>query len=321
LLDIATGVEIRTLNGGDIDLSTATGKMLATILGSVSFNESAHKSERQRAAAKQKAERGLPQWRRAFGYVGDTRQPDPKLAPLVAEAYRAVLAGGSITDVARAWNKAGVQTINGKAWAPARVSAFLRKPRNAGLRADNDEIIGPGTWPALIDEDTWRAVRAKLDGRNRGRRAVRQHLLTSVLQCGKPGCGGYLSGHRTLDKRIAYACTDCRGVSVRAEQVEPMVYKLLAGRLAQADAVDLLKAELHDTEMAERLRSERATLLARLDEIADERADGLLTGPRAKRATDRVNEPLRVDRETGRSSVSHSRRRLAAAAGSPCWGC
>lgn len=292
LLDVATDVEIRTVNGGDIDLSTATGKMLATILGSVSFNESAHKSERQRRAAQQKAEAGLPQWTRAFGYLGDTRQPDPETAPLVAEAYRAVLAGGSITDVTRAWNAAGVLTITGKPWTPAQLSSFLRKPRNAGLRAHNDEIVGAGTWPALIDEDTWRAVRAKLDARNRGRRAIRCHTLTGVLQCGKPGCGGYLSGHRTIDKRIAYACKTCRGVSVRADQVEPMVYRLIAGRLAQADAVDLLRAELHDTELAEQLRGERTTLLARLDEIADAMADGDLTGPQAKRATERVNDKL-----------------------------
>jgi DNA invertase Pin-like site-specific DNA recombinase len=307
LLDLATGVEIRTVNGGDLDLSTATGKMLATILGSVSFNESAHKSERQRRAARQKAQAGLPQWTRAFGYLGPTRQPDPKIAPLVAEAYAAVLAGGSISDVARGWNKAEVWTVNGKPWTPQLVSQFLRKPRNAGLRDHNDELVigedgNPvkGTWAGLVDEDTWRAVRAKLDARNRGPRAVRQHLLTGVLMCGKPGCGGSLSGNwvRQATGRpedgysIAYSCKACRGVSVRAEHVEPMVYKLIGGRLAMADAVDLLKSELHDTEQAEQLRGERATLLARLDEIADERADGLLTGPQAKRATDRVGERL-----------------------------
>lgn len=37
---------------------------------------------------------------------------------------------------------------------------------------------------------------------------------------------------------------------------------------------------------------ERATLLARLDEIAYAVADGDLTGPQAKRATERVNEKI-----------------------------
>src|SRR5262245_54261 len=42
------GVKIRTVNGGDLDLSNATGKMLARIVGSVSEMESEHKAERQR---------------------------------------------------------------------------------------------------------------------------------------------------------------------------------------------------------------------------------------------------------------------------------
>jgi hypothetical protein len=71
-----------------------------------------------------------------------------------------------------------------------------------------------------------------------------------------------------------------------------MIYQLVAGALAAPDAVDLLKAEQHDTAEAEALRTERATLTARLDEIADERADGLLTGAQARRATDRINEKL-----------------------------
>ena len=55
---------------------------------------------------------------------------------------------------------------------------------------------------------------------------------------------------------------------------------------------DLLKAEVHDVAEAESLRVERLALMQRLDEIADERADGLLTGQQAQRATARINERL-----------------------------
>ena len=48
----------------------------------------------------------------------------------------------------------------------------------------------------------------------------------------------------------------------------------------------------HDDVEAEKLRGQKQTLLTRLDEIADERADGLLTGQQAKRATDRITEQL-----------------------------
>ena len=168
------------------------------------------------------------------------------------------------------------------------MSLFLRAPRNAGLRAHNDEIVGQGTWPPLVDEKTWRAAQSVLNapGRAPGRKTVRRHLLTGVLGCGK--CGHHLSGNHTNDKRITHSCKQCRGVSVRAEHVEPLVMGLVAGRLARPDAVDLLKTELHDEAEAEQLRGRKQTLRARLDEIADVRADGLLTGAQAKRATDRA---------------------------------
>ena len=69
---------------GDVDLSTAQGRLVA----------------------RQKAEQGRPQWKRAFGYLDDTRQPDPATAPLVKEAYAAILGGASLADVCRLWNDA-----------------------------------------------------------------------------------------------------------------------------------------------------------------------------------------------------------------------
>ena len=246
----------------------------------------------------------------------------PRTAPLVKEAYAQVLAGGSISDVAREWNRQEAFTLRGKPWTAPLVSQFLRKARNAGLRTHNcrrdrterSDVIGPGTWPALVDEDVFWQVQAKLNapGRAPGRKTVVRHLLTGVLTCG--GCGHWLSGTWVMQKtggqsgrpkagqtkthsgershRITYSCKGCHGCSVRAGLVEPLIYGLVSERLAEPDAVDLLKAELHDEAQAEALRTERATLLARLDEIADERADGDLTGAQAKRATERVNGKL-----------------------------
>jgi DNA invertase Pin-like site-specific DNA recombinase len=293
-LFVQRGILLATSNNGDIDLSTPSGVLTATIKTAVSEHEVAMMRIRMKRAARQKAEQGIPKWKRAFGYLGDTRQPDPATAPLVKEAYAAVLAGGSITDVARAWNAAGAYGLTGKPWSASTVSLFLRAPRNCGLRSHNNEIVGRGTWPPLVDESTWRAAQSVLNapGRAPGRKTVRRHLLTGVLQCGKTGCGGYLSGQWTTQKTITYACKRCRGVSIRAEHVEPLVYGVIAGRLAKPDAVDLLKAEIHDAAEAEALRVERLALLGRLDEIADERADGLLTGQQAQRATARITDKL-----------------------------
>ena len=304
LLDVAKGVDFRTVTAGELDLSTPTGRMVASILGSVATAEVEHAGERKRRAAQQKAERGEPKWRQAFGYIdmgGTRRDLDPVTAPLVAEAYAAILAGASLKDVCQLWNDAGAYTVNGKRWTAPAASAFLRKPRNAALRtyqagrgrADRGTVIGPASWPPLIDPDTFWAAQAVLDAPTRrpGPKTVRRYLLTRVLGCGN--CGHYLSGMwGTGGDDIAYACKQCRGCSIRAHHVEPLLIGLVGGRLALPDAADLLRAEQHDTALAESLRVQANTLLAELDAIAVERGDGLLTGRQAKIATDRVQAKL-----------------------------
>lgn len=325
------GVKLATTNIGIIDFTNPDDIFRAQVSTALSEMEIAKMKVRQRRAARQRAEKGIPKWRQAFGYQAYTglkeadtgeRLLDPVTAPLVKQAYATVLAGGSISDIARDWNAAGAYGMNGKPWSPSTVSLFLRAPRNAGLRSHTDtatgrtEIVGLGTWAGLVDEDTWRAAQGVLNapGRAPGRKSVRKHLLTGVLRCGKPGCGGHLSGAWVMQPTggksgrpkageakqpsgqvahlITYACKSCRGVSVRADHVEPLVYDIVSERLAQPDALDLLKTELHDGVEAEQLRGKRQILLARLDEIANERADGLIDGRGYRVMTDRINSEL-----------------------------
>ena len=286
---------------GDVDLSTAQGRLVARLKGSVAAHEGEHRKARQLRATRQLAERGVPNWTRAFGYLGDTRQPDPRIAPLVKQGYAAILAGASLGDVARMWNDAGALTVGGHRWRHAEVSKFLRKPRNAGLRSyglkygrvDRDSIVGKGNWPPLVDEDTFWAAQAVLEapGRAPGRKSVRRHLLTGMLGCGRCGPPHYLAGIRTREG-LVYRCKTCLSLSIVAEHVEPMIYSIVGGRLAKPDVVDLLRAELHDEAEAEALRTEANTLLAELDNIAVERAEGLLTGRQVKISTDIIHQKL-----------------------------
>lgn len=309
LLDLPRGVEIRTVNGGDLDLSNSTGRMLATILGSVATQESELKAERQRRAAQQLAESGKPKWKRAFGYLSDTRskkeddgtrQLDPATAHLVKDAYNDLLNGATLQEIADTFNDSGAYGLNGKPWTPSTVSLFLRNPRNAGLRSYEGEIVRDkkgkpvkATWPALVDPMTWQTAQAilKAPGRAPGRKTVRRHKLTGLLLCGR--CGHHLSGLQTIDKkRIAYRCKACLGVSIRAEHVEPFLLKVVSARLARPDAVDLLRAEVHDTAEAEELRAEKTVLYERLNQFAIERAKGEMTGAQVRTATEYVQAQI-----------------------------
>jgi DNA invertase Pin-like site-specific DNA recombinase len=327
-------VKLATTGQGGIDLFSPTGVMMAQIKTAVSEHEIAMMKVRMRRAAKQKAERGLPQWKHAFGYlVGEHtpdcppkcksyhHQPDPKTAPLVEKAYEMIRTSGTtLRDIATMFNDAEAYGLNKKPWSETTVSLFLRAPRNAGLRAHNDELVYGedgkpvmGTWPPLVKMSTWKAAQAKLGepGRAPGPKSVKRHLLTGLLKCGntelsentkkrlgRDSCGGHLGGNWQMQKyngpgahTITYRCTTCRGVNIRAEHIEPRLYDLVTGRLMRPDAVDLLKAE-HDEAEAEAIRAELTTLYGELEKIGIERGQLLLTGQQAKIATDLINEKI-----------------------------
>lgn len=314
-------VPLATTGQGDIDLYSPTGILAAQIKTAVSEHEISMMKVRMRRAARQRAELGIPRWRRAFGYI-DTPAgpvPDPQIAAAVKDGYRAILAGAALKEVAAMWNadestwtqqwkhqtdEAGNRVLDAagkpvlvchrKQWNEQIVQQFLRNPRNAGLRFHHGEEVGKGRWEPLVDEQMWRATQAAMDSRpnggRRGRRAVRIHLLTGVIDCGK--CGHYLSGVQTATRKLTYTCKRCRGVAIRADDVEPLLYQTIGERLAKPDAVDLLKAEIHDAAEAAAIREEKATLYGELEKLAVERANRLLTGEQVKIATEIVQQQI-----------------------------
>lgn len=320
--DLGRRVLLATTGQGDIDLYSPTGVMMAQVKTAVSEHEIAMMRVRQKRAGRQRAEQGRPKWREAFGYLPyegrkeddkGERQPDPVVAPLVREGYAAIVAGASLTDVATLWNEAGAFGRGGNPWSGSLVSQFLRKPRNAGVREYGGKIIGPGTWEPLVEESLWQAAQTAMDNRPGGgrgrRRSVRRHLLTGVIFCGK--CGHHLSGQWVKSKtggkpgrpkagqkkephpgevnyRIAYTCKSCRGVTIRAHDIEPLLFKLIGKRLAQPDAVDLIKAEVHDADEAQRIRDEKSALYKKLDQLAVDYAQDLLDGSQVKTASNAI---------------------------------
>jgi DNA invertase Pin-like site-specific DNA recombinase len=313
------GVKLATTNIGIIDFNNADDVFRAQVSTALSEMEIAKMKIRMKRAARQKAEQGKPKWRNAFGYMPETRhkeyddgkrEPDPMTAPLVEQAYAAVVAGTSISDIARLFNAAGAHGLNGQPWTASTVSLFLRSPRNAGIRVHTHvengktvtDVIGngtSGTWTPLVDLPTWRAAQSVLNapGRAPGRKTVRRHLLTGVLRCGK--CGHHLSGMQTMTKTIAYRCktsvtgtTGCGGVGIAAHHIEPLLYRVVGNRLAKSDAVDLIQAAISDPAEADRIRVELGTLYAELAQVGVERGQRLLNGQQAKIATDIIEADI-----------------------------
>lgn len=206
LIEIADAahVQIKTVQGGELDLSTSAGRMVARILGSVSNQESEHKGERHRAANAQKAAAG--KWQtanRCFGYTAKGEPLEPE-ATAFRTAVADVLAGKSINQVAREWNAAGLRTTlagrtqkrHGKefvvpgTWNAPRVRRLLINPRYAGLKVHQGKVVGPGDWEALIDETTHHGLVAFLSDPARiiCTSFEKKYMGSGVYRCGV--CGG-----------------------------------------------------------------------------------------------------------------------------------
>lgn len=188
LIDIAelAGVPIRTVHGGELDLATSAGRMVARILGSVARQESEHMSERRIRANVQKAEAG--KWstaNRPFGYTmtGEPLEPE---AGAVRQAVVDVLAGKSIQGVARQWKAAGLVGTRGRPFNAPSVRRLLVNPRYAALNTHRGKVIGSGKWAPLIDIDAHKGLVALLTDPKRVicTSFERKYLGSGLYRCG-----------------------------------------------------------------------------------------------------------------------------------------
>jgi site-specific DNA recombinase len=288
----ANRIEIRTVQGGTLDLSTSAGRMVARILGSVARQESEHTSERRKRANAQKAASG--EWstaRRPFGYTMDGKPLEPE-ATAIRTAVADVLAGKSIRAVAREWNKQGLRTSGtGQPWASPMVRRILTKPRYAALVVYQGEIIGTGTWTPLIDEDTHRGLVAYLSDPSRVTKLgfERKYQGSGVYRCGV--CGEPLGAFSPSGgKARAYACPE-RHVRRQGEALDACIDMIVLGWLSGADIGKLIESPGVDVA---RLHSQRAALTARMDELAALFAEGSISGAQLKRGTAELSAAVKT---------------------------
>jgi site-specific DNA recombinase len=168
-LGLDTGLKLWFVRAPDLDLSTAAGRLTASILIAAARHEIEQKSERQRRAAIQAAEQGRRiGGRRPFGYDAAGMTPDDQEADAIRWAFDALLAGAGLGAIAREWNRRGLLTPqHGYAhgcdgacpnqirprdcplgtvdqpstWSAQTVRPLLLNPRYAGLRSHVTEAV------------------------------------------------------------------------------------------------------------------------------------------------------------------------------------
>lgn len=293
LIDLAEerGLIVTTANG-EADLSTDGGRMYARIKASVARAEIERKSARQKLAAAQRADRGLPPAGvRLTGYNLDGGIVKSE-AELVRFVFREFHKKEPLTRIASRLNSGTIPPRDGGSWTPSTVRTMLMNPRYAGRQIHRGKVTGKsGNWPAIVSEDLFDAVQVGLsDPRRKKNRegTARKYLGAGLYECALcREAKAYSPTVKTNGKR--YACRE--GHLIRTmEPIDRLVLDAIERRLSQPD-VSRLIAPRDDA----RGRALDATITALRDRLAKIEGDydaGLIDGQRYNIARSKVLSDL-----------------------------
>jgi site-specific DNA recombinase len=289
----ASGVTVATVQSGELDLSTATGRMVARMLGAAARHESEHKSERIRRKHQQIREDGG--WHgggRQFGFDYD-RRPDGSVvqgsglhvveaeAEAIREAAEKMLAGASTASVARYWNSIGLLTPRGNPWNGKTAGKVMASPLIRGLHSTT---LKPTQAGAILDAETGEALAAKLANPARctnGGINATKNPVAGFLRCGR--CGGLLYTGK-VNKLSAMRCdkgkssVSCGRLTVKLEPLVDELGALAVERLLLAHkALRKASGAARQRGNGKAMTSELDVLRARLDEANGMFTDGDIT--------------------------------------------
>ncbi|WP_410677314.1 recombinase family protein, partial [Amycolatopsis sp. cmx-4-68] len=320
------GILLMFARGADIDMGSTSGQIIADVLAAVARDEIKVKGDRHRDENLAAAQRGEPPSGPVpLGFNDDRVTHHPEQAEMVRQAYADLLAGATLSGIARKLNAAGMRSgktrwARGKEgqecmWSPNSVRHMLLAPRNAGLRAYKGEIVGKAVWDPIVPEDTWRDAVALLgDSGRRQRKPTPRHLLSGIARC---PCGEFVTAGRagrTGDHGFTYRCSlkdkasfgqTNAGAAVpvhvarRGDHVDAWIGHLVVERLSRDDAGELLLRP-HDGPSVTELHAERARLRGKLETLtrqwmADKNANDIeyQEGKRfAREQLQRLNEQI-----------------------------
>jgi site-specific DNA recombinase len=263
-------IQTRTVKAGTLDLSTATGRMIARQLGVQARYEVERMVERQLRAREQKIQRGeYCGGPRPYGWEKDGVTPIPEEIGVIREAADAILAGGSIRALAADLNERGLLSSTGAPWVGSSLRRMLKRPRNAGILQHRGEEAGPSKWDAAIDEPTWRSLRAVLDDPSRIPTAsnVRKHLGSGLYLCGV--CGEALTSFsKGSSSPGKYKCRKNNCVLRDLVLLDKWVVSSLLLRLQRSDAADLFSMRGEGGVDVQGAQDDLRAARADLDELA-----------------------------------------------------
>jgi DNA invertase Pin-like site-specific DNA recombinase len=236
LIDLleAASATVHTVQAGEYDLSTPSGRMTARIVGTVARHESEHKSARLRRKHEELAAAGKVSGGgdRPFGYARDRVTLVPDEAALIREGVAWLLDGGTLTGLWRDWKRRGIDSPAGNVWTFEGLRRMFLGARIAGKRAHHGVIVADAVWPAIITLDEHLRLNAIFSQRMRTT-PPRSYVLVGLLFCST--CGGRMVAQPRKGGRT-YSCAPhvggCNGRKCYADPLESLIVDAVLARLA-----------------------------------------------------------------------------------------
>jgi site-specific DNA recombinase len=281
----------------------ATGDLVRSILSKFDEYQSAETAKHVRRSMVANAQQGF--WngsRPPLGYkvlVAERRgDKDKKVlavdeteAPLIRRIFSLYLEGDGTAGPLGikkivSWLNGRSYTYRGKPFHVSNVDVVLRrstymgthyfnqKDSRTGVRRSRDEWVAMSV-PAIIDEETFQSVQARLSERNPKHTPARivsgPTLLTGIARCGCMGCQGALTIRTGKSGRYRYyACSRratrgesaCTGRSIRMEKLDAIVLDALEQKVLSPERLpELLSAFLQKSDESDERRREELALL------------------------------------------------------------
>lgn len=299
-IDVSEKRKVTTyaVQAGEIDLSTPSGRAVARTLGAWARYESEHKSERLKRAKQQAREQGRwnggpsPYGWKIIDGRGVIVEEQAEAIHLAAEM---ILTGATFYAVIQEFEQRNIKTSRGAdRWNHLTLREVLLRPKLAGLRDVDGELVADPCFPAILTEEKWLGLRAVIsdpkrrtsfDNRNK-------YLLTGIAEC---VCGstmkiGGRTDHRGV-RRPIYRCKQTghghvqRLADVSDALVSATMEELLRSQDAEAFASAAVESSGNQSVEANALR-------ARLSEAAVMAADGVITMTQLGQMTERLRGKL-----------------------------
>ncbi|MGW1494721.1 recombinase family protein [Streptomyces sp. NPDC002402] len=260
-----------------------------------SETESDKISMRNRRTAAAMAEQGRPNGVAPHGYmpvyddktgklINWVENPDESHVP--RELFKRLRKGQALKAIARDFEALGYVNRSGKPFSDQHLRSMVLRPAYGGYRvhapksrgrsvtAQEDATLTRATWGALVDEETFWAVRRMLlaPERRTTRTGRAKHVLTMTLRCDV--CSGPMGVTGAY-----YACRDKSCTSINKAAVDGVIIGdaekpgVILAYLASDHVYEDFASSPEDSARAEQIRAEIARLRANKDEMEGPEAD------------------------------------------------